>query len=78
MPGRKGMIALTVLCVCFALTMGIPAAHAKPIKLGALFVMSGKLGGYGKSGWQAIQLVVDEINVDVVAGYFVYLPVIFK
>lgn len=52
-----------------ALLMGvlaIPAvsapAMAEDIKIGTLFVMTGKLGGYGKSGWQAVQLAVDEIN----------------
>lgn len=32
------------------------------IKVGAMFISSGKMGGYGKHGAQAIALAVDEIN----------------
>ncbi|MBW1862237.1 MAG: ABC transporter substrate-binding protein [Deltaproteobacteria bacterium] len=59
---KKWMIGIAVLFASLAFTLNTAMAKAKPIKLGALFVMSGKLGGYGKSGWQAIQLAVDEIN----------------
>lgn len=59
---KKWMIGIAVLFASLAFTLSTAMAKAKPIKLGALFVMSGKLGGYGKSGWQAIQLAVDEIN----------------
>jgi len=62
MPVKKWMIGIVILFVCLAFSLNMAFAKAKPIKLGALFVMSGKLGGYGKSGWQAIQLAVDEIN----------------
>ena len=62
MPVKKWMIGIVILFVCLAFSLNMAFAKAKPIKLGALFVMSGKLGGYGKSGWQGIQLAVDEIN----------------
>ena len=48
------------LALLFAL--GNAYAEAPPIKLGAMFISSGKVGGYGKHGRQAIQLAVDEIN----------------
>lgn len=55
---------LTIL-ICLFISLGFmaqPVIAEEPIKLGALFVMTGKLGGYGKSGWQSVQLAVEEIN----------------
>ncbi len=44
----------------------IPAAIADEgvVRLGAMFISSGKMGGYGKHGKQAIELAVDEINAN--------------
>jgi branched-chain amino acid transport system substrate-binding protein len=53
---------IAVLMVTIFCAFGGASAKEKPIKLGTLFVMSGKLGGYGKSGLQAVQLAADEIN----------------
>ena len=39
-------------------------SFSESIKIGAMFISSGKMGGYGKHGSQAIQLAVDEINAD--------------
>ncbi len=40
-----------------------PACYAsEPIKIGAMFVASGPMGGYGKHGRQAIELAVEQIN----------------
>jgi len=39
-------------------------SFSEPIKIGAMFISSGKMGGYGKHGGQAIQLAVDQINAD--------------
>ena len=39
-------------------------AEGPSIKLGAMFISSGKVGGYGKHGRQAIQMAVDEINAN--------------
>jgi branched-chain amino acid transport system substrate-binding protein len=39
-------------------------SFSEPVKIGAMFISSGKMGGYGKHGGQAIQLAVDEINAD--------------
>ena len=64
MSARRTMIVIIAVCISMLYGLSVATAKEKPIKLGALFVMSGKLGGYGKSGWQAIQLAVDEINAD--------------
>ena len=59
----KRMIGISVLFISFVLVLGTSwAAEKKPIKLGVVFIMSGKMGGYGKHGTQAIQLAMDEIN----------------
>jgi branched-chain amino acid transport system substrate-binding protein len=42
--------------------VGPVLAQEKPIKLGVMFVSSGPMGGYGKHGFQAVQLAIDEIN----------------
>ncbi len=54
-------IGILFISVVSASGMGL-AAEKKPIKLGVVFIMSGKMGGYGKHGTQAIQLAMDEIN----------------
>ena len=57
------ILVIALLTGVFAIpAMSGPAMAADDIKIGTLFVMTGKLGGYGKSGWQAVQLAVDEIN----------------
>ena len=59
----KWIIGIGVLFISFVLVLGTGwAAEKKPIKLGVVFIMSGKMGGYGKHGTQAIQLAMDEIN----------------
>ena len=59
----KWMIGISVLFITFVLVLGTGwAAEKKPIKLGVVFIMSGKMGGYGKHGMQAIQLAMDEMN----------------
>jgi branched-chain amino acid transport system substrate-binding protein len=62
MLGKRWVVAVAFFCGSVGLTLGSALAEAKPIKLGAMFISSGKMGGYGKHGWQAIQLAVDEIN----------------
>jgi branched-chain amino acid transport system substrate-binding protein len=60
--GRKGLsIAGAVFCIALAVFAGTAAAEG-PIKLGVMFVDSGPMGGYGKHGFQAVRLAVDEIN----------------
>jgi branched-chain amino acid transport system substrate-binding protein len=64
---RKKQFFATVVVFCFIFgQIIIPAAIADEgvIKLGAMFISSGKMGGYGKHGTQAIELAVDEINAN--------------
>ncbi len=61
--GKKGLlIAGAVVCIAIALFAGTAAAAGGPIRLGVMFVDSGPMGGYGKHGFQAVRLAVDEIN----------------
>src|SRR4030042_2437703 len=62
MRGRW-IIGIGVLFISFGLVVGTGwAAEKKPVKLGVVFIMSGKMGGYGKHRTQAIRLALDEIN----------------
>ncbi len=45
-----------------ALGFQVAAAADNPIKIGAMFISSGKLGGYGINGNNAIKMAVEEIN----------------
>jgi branched-chain amino acid transport system substrate-binding protein len=56
-----------MLVLSFGLLLAVAlcgAAHAdeQPIKLGAMFISSGPLGGYGINGKRAIDMAVEEIN----------------
>jgi branched-chain amino acid transport system substrate-binding protein len=59
---KKTMTGTVFLVVVLALAMSPAMAAEKPIKLGAMFIASGPVGGYGKHADQAIQLAVEEIN----------------
>jgi branched-chain amino acid transport system substrate-binding protein len=60
---KKGwIVGISVLFISLVLVFGTGWAAEKPIKLGVVFIMSGKMGGYGKHGMQAIQMALDEIN----------------
>ncbi|HUJ90577.1 MAG TPA: ABC transporter substrate-binding protein [Syntrophorhabdales bacterium] len=59
---KNVLIGGVAICALFALLLGPAWAQEKPIKLGVMFVSSGPMGGYGKHGFQAVQLAVDEIN----------------
>jgi len=59
---KKGILGVSILCLILALTFSPAFAQSGPIKIGAMFVSSGPMGGYGKHGAQSIQLAVDEIN----------------
>jgi len=62
MSGRTWITVLGAVCVSLAFLAGSVFAAEKPIKLGVMFVMSGKMGGYGKHGSQAVRLAMEEIN----------------
>ena len=51
--------ALVFLVVSF---LGSAQSNDKPIKLGAMFINSGPLGGYGINGQRAIIMALEEIN----------------
>ncbi|MDQ7783427.1 MAG: ABC transporter substrate-binding protein [Desulfomonilaceae bacterium] len=55
---------LPILMAAVALGIGPAGAGADegPIKIGAMFISSGKLGGYGINGCNAIKMAVEEIN----------------
>ncbi|MFH1058456.1 MAG: ABC transporter substrate-binding protein [Pseudomonadota bacterium] len=53
------LLACLILLVAAATAL---AASKPPIKIGAMFISSGPMGGYGVHGAQAIQLAVEEIN----------------
>ena len=60
---RRWITLIGIVFISLALVSGAGlAAEMKPIKLGVVFIMSGKMGGYGKHGTQAVQLAMDEIN----------------
>lgn len=58
----KKILSAALLCTV-TFFCGTPCAlSSEPIKLGAMFISSGPMGGYGKHGRQAIELAVEEIN----------------
>ena len=62
MSAKKRSLGFCVVILCLALFMMPVFSSAAPIKIGAMFISSGIMGGYGKHGGQAIQMAVDEIN----------------
>jgi ABC-type branched-subunit amino acid transport system substrate-binding protein len=63
----KALKIVRYVCVLvFALTflLSPTVSFSEPVKIGAMFISSGKMGGYGKHGRRAIQLAVDQINAD--------------
>ena len=62
MRSRNSTLAISALGLCLALVLCAAPSMAQPIKIGAMFIASGPMGGYGKHGGQAIQMAVDEIN----------------
>lgn len=59
---KKWMVGIVSLVLAIFLATSPTMATDKPIKLGAMFISSGKVGGYGKHADQAIRLAVEEIN----------------
>jgi branched-chain amino acid transport system substrate-binding protein len=62
MVKKNIVIGSAAVWALLALLVGPAWAQEKPIKLGVMFVSSGPMGGYGKHGFQAVQLAMDEIN----------------
>ena len=59
---KKWIMGFVSLVGVFFLATSPAISAEKPIKLGAMFIASGKVGGYGKHADQAIRLAVEEIN----------------
>jgi branched-chain amino acid transport system substrate-binding protein len=53
-----------VLIIALTFLLSPAVSFSEPIKIGAMFISSGPMGGYGKHGRQAIQLAIDQINTD--------------
>ena len=62
MKRKTWMGVSLVLGLVLLLAAGPAGAAGPPIKIGAMFISSGKVGGYGIHGCQAIKLAVEEIN----------------
>ena len=60
MRRKRWIIGIGILFISLVLVLGTGWAAEKPIKLGVVFIMSGKMGGYGKHGMQAIQLAINK------------------
>jgi branched-chain amino acid transport system substrate-binding protein len=64
MVGRNPKMVLGMVVFMMAFLLAPVSSNAAPIKIGAMFISSGPMGGYGKHGSQAIQMAVEEINRD--------------
>ena len=64
MTFKKRILCISILCLGLVLASSPAFAKSGAIKIGAMFISSGPMGGYGKHGAHAIQLAVDEINAD--------------
>jgi branched-chain amino acid transport system substrate-binding protein len=64
MKALKKVKYVCVLVIVLMFLSSPAVSFSEPIKIGAMFISSGKMGGYGKHGGQAIQLAVDQINAD--------------
>ena len=53
-----------VLVMALTFLLSPAVSSSEPIKIGAMFISSDKMGGYGKHGGQAIQLAIEQINAD--------------
>jgi branched-chain amino acid transport system substrate-binding protein len=64
MKALKTVKYARVLVIALTFLLSPALSFSEPIKIGAMFISSGPMGGYGKHGRQAIQLAVDQINAD--------------
>jgi len=62
MSKKRWAVGIFIVSLSLLLGASALAAEESPIKVGAMFICSGKVGGYGKHAAQAIKLAVDEIN----------------
>ncbi len=64
MKTLKKVKSACVLVIALTFLLSPAVSASEPIRIGAMFISSGPMGGYGKHGRQAIQLAVDQINAD--------------
>jgi branched-chain amino acid transport system substrate-binding protein len=64
MASRKIALIFRALGLSISFLLLPTVSTAEPIKIGAMFIMSGPMGGYGRHADQAIQMAVDEINAN--------------
>jgi branched-chain amino acid transport system substrate-binding protein len=64
MKALKTVKYACVLIIALTFLLSPAVSFSEPIKIGAMFISSGPMGGYGKHGRQAIQLAIDQINTD--------------
>jgi len=62
MASRKFTMTFRAVVLSVSFLLWPAVSIAQPIKIGAMFIMSGPMGGYGKHADQAIQMAVDEVN----------------
>ena len=60
----QGKIVNSVVILGLLFMFSSNAFSADTVKIGAMFISSGKMGGYGKHANQAIQLALEQINAD--------------
>ena len=58
----KNIKPVCILVVAFIFLLSPAVSAGEPIKIGAMFISSGKMGGYGTHGRQAIELAIEQIN----------------
>ena len=56
------LFVVGLMMVCGTAIAAEKVAKAKPVKIGVLFIASGPMGGYGKHGFQSVQMAIDEIT----------------
>ncbi|MGD9578066.1 MAG: ABC transporter substrate-binding protein [Syntrophorhabdus sp.] len=56
------LFVVGLMMVCGTAIAAEKVVKAKPVKIGVLFIASGPMGGYGKHGFQSVQMAIDEIN----------------
>ena len=59
---KRGCLIIIPICLALMLFAHQVFSETGKLKVGAMFIASGKMGGYGKHAQQAIQLAVEEIN----------------
>ena len=64
MKALKNVKYTRVLVMALIFLLSPAVSFSEPIKIGAMFISSGKMGGYGKHGGQAIQMAIEQINAD--------------